>query len=344
MNRAADQAYLRTRLAIMYSRLLGPDEIEVLIELPIDALLERLHLQVASELPRERLLDRFEQALLQVWLDEMSTLLRPLHGAQREILVQWARRYELYNLKALIRGKLSGQPAKEIRESLFRLPGFLSLDHDELLQTDDIAELLRRLDQTPYRSIAHQAQRRFAERRDPFLLDATLDQHFYTELSRRVPSLDQTDRSEMNEMIGRIVDRHNIIWMLRYRYNYSLGPAEALYLSIDHGFRLSHQRLARLIESAGPEEFIEDLPEQLNQILKGAGNFVGIEARLQADIAAYADRVLQRSPSAVAAVFAYLILRYYEIKTLFAIAHSRIVGLDNKILREALHPDQKEAA
>jgi len=344
MTQSADQAYLRTRLAIMRSRLFSQSEIEALTELSLDALLKRLDLQVARELPHEHMLDRFEQGLLQIWLDELSTLLRPLHGAKRNILVQWARRYELFNLKALIRGKLSGQPVKEIRDSLFRLPGFLSLNHDRLLQTDDVADLLRQLDHTPYGSIAHQAQRRFAEHQDQFLLDASLDQFFYTELSRHISSLEPTDQGEMNEMVGRIVDRHNIVWMLRYRYNYSLSPAEALYLSIDHGLTLGKAERTILAEQPSFETFLEHLPETLKNQLKGVDNIVQVESRLKQDLAVYANRVMRFSPSIVAAVYSYLILRYYEINALFAIVHARLMGLDNKLLFEALQPDRREAA
>lgn len=344
MTHPADQAYLRTRLAILRGRLRGEEALNALMGLPPAALLESFGLQPGAGLARDRLLAGFEQSLLQLWLDELTTLLRPLRGPAREILMQWARRYELFNLKALIRGKLNGMPAALIRESLFRLPAFLALDHERLLQSDNVEELLLRLDDTPYRSLAHQARRRFAENQDPFLLDATLDQYFYTELSHRLRPLEEPDRAAMGELIGRIVDRHNLIWMLRYRYNYALPPAQAFFLSIDHGFRIGRARLARLVEAPSLERFLEGLPGAIREILGGATRILVIEARLKADLAAYAGRLLRQSPSVIAAVFAFLILRYYEINGLFAIVQARIAGLDDAILREALHPEIREAA
>ena len=226
MNRLADQAYLRTRLAILRGTLLGREGLLELSQLPTDELLARLGMdQVHAGPPPERLAI-FERAQMQTWLDELSALLRPLSGPARRLLTQWASRYELLNIKALVRGKIGQLPNEEIEQSLFRLPGFLSLNHNELLNTDTVPDLLRRLQKTRYRRLATQALRQYEERPDPFLLDATLDQRFYSDLLYRAQMLDSADRSETVNLIGRIVDRHSLVWTLRYRFNYGLPPSE----------------------------------------------------------------------------------------------------------------------
>ena len=159
----------------------------------------------------------------------------PLKGPARRLLTHWASRYEVLNIKALVRGKIGQLPNEEIEKSLFRLPGFLSLNHDQLLNTDSVTELLRQLQKTPYQRLATQALRQYEERPDPFLLDATLDQQFYSDLIDRAHHLSGTDRAETLNLIGRIVDRHNLVWSLRYRFNYGLQASEVLYLAIDGG-------------------------------------------------------------------------------------------------------------
>lgn len=340
----ADQAYLRTRLTILYNRLRTPREIEQLIAMAPEELLSSFHVEPAGATPSGRMMQQFEQSMLQVWLDEMGALLRPLHGPARDILVQWARRYELYNLKALIRGKLAGLPNAQISESLFRLPGFLSLDHDKLLHTDDVTELLRRLEGTPYQSIARQAHHRFLEKQDPFLLDAALDLFFYAELCRRTQALEPLDRAIMEELLGRIIDRHNLIWMMRYRYNYALSPAEALYLSIDHGHRLDRGTLAHLVEAPNIQDFLAALPDSVRRITGNDTNLVVIESRLQQDLKHHSEQYFRTSPSIVAVVLSYLILRYMELQVLYAILQSRLLGFSDDLLREALQPSLREAA
>ncbi|MBF0255703.1 MAG: V-type ATPase subunit [Gammaproteobacteria bacterium] len=341
MIRSADQAYLRTRLSILHNRLRRPQEIEQLIRLPAAELLASFHIEPGDA---NRQMQQFEQSMLQVWLDEMSALLRPLNGPAREILVQWARRYELFNLKALIRGKTAGLSKAEISASLFQLPGFLSLDHERLLHTDDIGELLRRLDGTAYQSIARQAHRRFIERQDHFLLDAALDQYFYNEMLRHCQPLDEPDRSQMRELLGGVIDRHNLVWMLRYRYNYGLSPAEAHYLSIEQGQQLSSDLLGHLVEKPDVAAFLAALPARLRQICGETQDIVIIEQRMQRHLQQTAERFFQHSPSIVAVALAYLILRFLELHQLYAIIQARMLGLHDQLLREALDPELREAA
>ena len=170
----------------------------------------------------------------------------PSAGSARRLLTHWASRYEVLNIKALVRGKIGQLPNEEIEQSLFLLPGFLGLNHDQLLNTDNVAELLRQLQKTPYQRLATQALRRYEERPDPFLLDATLDQQFYGELIDRAHHLQARTAPRSSSLIGRIVDRHNLVWSLRYRYNYGLQASEVLYLAIDGGRVLDRRRLQEI--------------------------------------------------------------------------------------------------
>lgn len=344
MGRLADQAYLRTRLAIMSAELLGPERLLELADLPAEELAVATGFDLAKGGNSAAGLAAFERALMQTWLDELSALLRPLEGPARRLLTQWASRYELLNIKALVRGKIGQLSNEQIERSLFSLPGFLSLNHDELLNTDSVPELLRHLQKTRYQRIATQALRRYEERPDPFLLDATLDQQFYSELIDRANQLPSTDRNEILNLIGRMVDRHNLVWSLRYRYNYHLQPSETLYLAIDGGRILNRDVLQRAINADTLDEALQKLP---GSVLGGRPlprQITLIEAAMREDLAAYARIAMRRSPSALTSVLAYLVLRYYEITTLYAIVHARENGLSRELLLEAISPLREEAA
>ena len=159
MSRQAEQAYLRTRLAIMSCNLRGPEGMAELARLPLDELAAETRFDLTEHHPANGRLNVFERSLMQTWLDELSALLRPLEGPARRLLTQWASRYELLNIKALVRGKIGQLPNEEIERNLFDLPGFLSLSHQDLLNTDNVPELLRRLQNTRYRGLAVQALR-----------------------------------------------------------------------------------------------------------------------------------------------------------------------------------------
>ena len=344
MNRLAEQAYLRTRLAIMHANLLGPEELERIARLPTEDLSTAIGLDLAGGGSGAKRLATFERALMQTWLDELGTLLRPLGGAARRLLTHGSSRYELLNIKALVRGMIGQLSREEIEQSLFQLPGFLSLNHDELLNTDNIPELLRRLQKTRYRGIATQALRRYEERPEPFLLDATLDQQFYTQLIDRARRLEAEDREQILNLIGRIVDRHNIVWSLRYRFNYGLQGSEVLYLAIDGGRKIDRRRLQEIVSADSLADALKALPDDIVESGELGEQITLVEARLRHDLDLHAQRALHRSPSVLTSVLAYLVLRHGEIKRLYAIAHAHIHGLDVSLLDQAFHPDAEAAA
>ncbi len=337
MSRVAEQAYLRTRLAILNARRRRTPQLKALLELDNEELAAEFDLEPGQL--HETALDLFEQSQLQTWLNELNTLLRPLHGADRAVLVQWGRRYEVLNLKALVRGKLSGLSRSEIESSLFVLPGFLHLDHEPLLNTDDVMDLLRRLKDTPYRQLGRMAMRRFEEQQDPFLLDASLDQQFYSGLSNCVARLSEPDRTAMRNLVGRMVDRHNLVWLLRYRHNYQLQPAEALYLSISGGLQLTREHLRQVLQMPTLAESLERLPSGLQRLIGDSVNLVQIRDTLVTDLQHQAELSLRSTQSVLSSVFAYLLLRYYEIKTTNAIVQARFKRLPDDLLRDALFGD-----
>ena len=344
MTRIADQAYLRTRLAILSSKLLGKERLTELTRLPVDELSALTGFNDVKGDTKNARLATFERLLMQTWLDELSALLRPLEGPSRKLLTQWASRYELLNIKALVRGKIGQLPTEEIEHSLFRLPGFLSLNHDALLHADTVPDLLRLLQKTRYQRIATQALRRYEEHPDPFLLDATLDQQFYSELIGRAQQLTTTDRAEILELIGRIVDRHNLVWSLRYRYNYGLQSSEVVYLAIDGGRLLNRGLLQEILQAESLTEALKRLPDSLLKHRDMPEQLTLIEAALLSELDEYAERAMRLSPSVLTSVLAYLVLRYDEITRLYAIMHARVHGLADDLLDEALDPLHEHAA
>jgi V/A-type H+-transporting ATPase subunit C len=344
MSRLADQAYLRTRLAIMRENLLGQDRLLELTKMPLEELARTTGFDTFKDSDDVARLAAFERALMQTWLDELSALLRPLRGPARRLLTQWASRYELLNIKALVRGKIGKLPNEEIERSLFELPGFLTLNHNELLNTDNVPELLRHLQKTRYQRLATQALRRHQENPDPFLLDATLDQQFYSGLINWAQRLEGHDRTETLNMIGRFVDRHNLVWSLRYRYNYGLQASEVLYLAIDGGRLLNRSTLQQVVQADTLDEALRKLPNNLLRHGEMPSEITRIEVAMRNDLFDYAERAMRGSPSALTSVLAYLLLRRGEVKKIYAIVHARVHGLSDAILEAAFNPLEEAAA
>ena len=69
MGRLADQAYLRTRLAIMTSKLFTPRDVQTLAKLPLDELGAASGFDAIPGDTHAARLAAYERSLMQTWLD-----------------------------------------------------------------------------------------------------------------------------------------------------------------------------------------------------------------------------------------------------------------------------------
>ncbi|MEW7998319.1 MAG: V-type ATPase subunit [Candidatus Thiodiazotropha endolucinida] len=347
MSSNRDQAYLKTRVGVLSARLLDADEIERLKQMSLRQLGDAFDLQPIFEesIDNRQRIRLVEQALLQRLMSELSVLLRPLSGRSRGLMLYWPRKFELYNLKTLIRGKLNSLGMEEIRDNLFEMPENIRLPHESLLQAENVLEMLRQLDQGPYALIARQARNVFEEQHENFSLDAAIDRLYYTGMLRHANITDSIDKRGLKKVIGIMVDRQNILWLLRYRLVYRFAPSEAYYLLIPYGGRLQREKLMELANLDGLETIIEHLPAPFKAILSNANNITQVRQRLDQTVSDELRKLMRHSPDAVVSALSYLIIRDMDLMKLYAIIQSKLLQMDGTILNEAVpgNPLQLEA-
>ncbi|MBW9265366.1 MAG: V-type ATPase subunit [Candidatus Thiodiazotropha sp. (ex. Lucinisca nassula)] len=347
MSSNRDQAYLKTRVGVLSARLLDADEIERLKQMSLRQLGDAFDLQPIFEesIDNRQRIRLVEQALLQRLMSELSVLLRPLSGRSRGLMLYWPRKFELYNLKTLIRGKLNSLGMEEIRDNLFEMPENIRLPHESLLQAENVLEMLRQLDQGPYALIARQARNVFEEQHENFSLDAAIDRLYYTGMLRHANITDSIDKRGLKKVIGIMVDRQNILWLLRYRLVYRFAPSEAYYLLIPYGGRLQREKLMELANLDGLETIIEHLPAPFKAILSNANSITQVRQRLDQTVSDELRKLMHHSPDAVVSALSYLIIRDMDLMKLYAIIQSKLLQMDGTILNEAVpgNPLQMDA-
>ncbi len=337
MTTAAANTYLITRASVMARRLFTSQQLEDLAQTPLDSLGDDFGLgEIITNTPDPALLNRTaERALIHTLMTELSILLRPLDGVSRDLLVHWSRKFELYNLKALIRGKLHGLPFEQIEQDLYDLPALISLPHDQLLRTENVLELLRQLEQGPYHDIAQQARSVYEEKSEPFTLEGAIDRTYYTSLLSRTRRTAQDDWKSLVEVIGALTDQQNLSWLLRYRFNYNMSPSETYYLLIPFGRQLNTETLKELVNLDSFEQVKDALPGHIGELMKEAADLVTVERLLEQETANRVHHTLRHSFSAVSRSLAYLVLREIDLKKLYTIVQGKVLGLSDRLISVA---------
>jgi V/A-type H+-transporting ATPase subunit C len=333
-------AYLNTRVSIYSGRLWQPEDFNSLIKTPgakmTETLAERGLPQLAAGFDS---LDHrsLEQRIIAEVLDETKVLIRPLTGVERTFLIYWTERFEVSNVKTLLRGKMTGERPAVLLNRLTPMGAFGRLDVQDLTHAEDVSELLRRLEAGPYAGIVRQARRAFEESHDPFILDAALDRGYYEGLVHRAQPLENTVGAAFRRLMGPLIDRINLVWLLRYRFNYNLPPAQVYFLLVSSRYRLSSSRLRELATLGSLEAILAALPQSLHGLMQGVDDIPGVFASMERDAAETAAKVLHSGAPAIARAFAYLILRERDLRSVRAVLRGRHLGLPASDIRLAMY-------
>ncbi|WP_295399736.1 V-type ATPase subunit [uncultured Thiocystis sp.] len=346
MSNAAAQAYLNTRVSVMSTRLFAPELIERLPRMTLVELAEQFGLSaILDEQPSTAMRGRaIEQSLLQVLMSELQVLARPMNAAERSLLLAWGRKYALFNLKTLLRGKLYDLDQQDLRDHLFDLPNTIRLSHLELLRAENALELLRQLETGPYHQIARQAREVYEKHREPFALEAAIDQRYYTGIVRQIMGSDNHHLDSLRRLMGAELDRVALMWLLRFRFTYQLSASETYYQLVPSTRLLTRERLLHLVNLDTFERILEALPAPLNSLLADSKSIGEVQQRIGHYTQLETRGILSRSQSAVARALAYLMLRESDLLMLFAVVRGRLLQFPDATIKAALELTQPSYA
>lgn len=325
-------AYLNARVSILASNLLSATDFTKLLEqdsfsLPDEELTKLLNDDKISSTV-------IEQAWLMQTLADFQVLLRPLAMDARNLLLYWFRKCDIANLKTIVRGKIAGLEVDAISRQLLELGPLTALPIDKLLHSEDIGELLRRLEQSSYSNIARQTRRVFEKEHQLYSLDAAIDRHYMLGFIRQIMGLDATQRGHILPLISIFIDRFNLLWLLRYRFAYNLSAAETYYLLIPTSFRLNRTRLQKLVELESLGEVLENLPEPFYSLLSEAESAFIVDQRLSKEVHKTAEITIKLHSFTLAKVFAYILLREMEMRRVMAILKGKRLNLNKAVILE----------
>ena len=339
MQHSAHQAYLNTRVSAMATRLFAPGTLATLAHRPLEELAKTFGLTAAldSQLPVKTRSRAVEQALIKTLLSELRILILPMAAIERTLVLDWGRHYALSNLKTLIRGKLFDLDRKEIAANLYELPPNLRLpQQDQLFQAENVLELLRQLEGGPYSIIARQAREVYERKHEPFALEAAIDQRYLTGLVREIAPFEATGAHSLRHLIGAVLDRVDILWLLRFRFSYKLSPSETFFQLVPSLGRMHRDRLLALVNLGTFAQVLAALPAPLDAKLAGSLDLVDVQRRLNAHVREEARQVISRGHSGVARALAYLIQREQDLLALFSLFQGRLLELPTELVEIAI--------
>lgn len=330
--------YLNTRISIFSSRLFTIESLIKLIDLDLLSILKQVNEKTGHHYPTEpENIYGISHLLASSALSDFQILLRPFSGNERRFFYFAIRWFELVNLKVLIRGKFTSTAAEQIRNQLVDLGSFIDLPVSKLLETEDPYEMLRLLETTAYAGIVRQARHVYEEQgNELFLLDATIDRSFFIDLNQRTRFLQEGDAKRVNHVLGGLLDRFNLLWLLRYRFSYGLSPAKSFFLLTAIGNKLHATELMRLAKIESLEQLVAELPEPFHRLLRNCKVIADMETVMEYFSLSIAARELSKNDSLMSRTFSYILLREAEVRFLQALIKGKRLGFETELIHQAI--------
>ena len=336
---ASHFAYLDARVALLSQQLLHRPERTTLLTgniRAVDGLLKKAgvwHPKIASETP-----EQLEQRLTRQLLDESLVLLRGMSASGRHFIEYWLRRFEIINLKFILRAKFSALPRDAILPLLLDLGSLGSLPLQELVNTESVAEFLRHLQSTDYGVLAYQARKTFEAQRSLFDVEATLDAHYFHQLMYLATLWEGEQGRQCRLLLRTYLDQFNLIALLRFRLTYALSPPHTYFLLAPAGRYLPSELLQQLAQQSSLRHVMDALPQPLHDALAHADSIEDAENIMRQRTRHQASQILRHQHFSMARAFAYLYLREQQLRLLHTVLKGRMLNFDPELISRCGEP------
>ncbi|WP_252698125.1 V-type ATP synthase subunit C [Natronosalvus vescus] len=285
--------------------------------------------------------DLIEYALNRNLAKHFHDLLDWSEGRLYDLIARYLRKFDVWNVKTIIRGVYTDTPGEEIETDLIRAGEIDDSTIDRLLEVDTIEDAIETLNRTMFYEPLSDASEVYEDTGALVPLENALDRAFYENLLADLGRPQEGPEALYVEFLEAEIDFRNARNALRLaRSGADLDPASYY---IDGGVLFTQAELSRLVTDydelvghiADSSRYGDSLSQALSR-LREAESLIQFEHALDAALLEYADTLSSSYPVSVSAVLSYILAKEREVENIRAIARGREVGLSETEIEEEL--------
>jgi len=255
-------------------------------------------------------------------------------GEPHDLIVEYLRRWDIREIKTILRGKLYGASDEEILRVLVP-SGELSLEFLQgLVRKPSIEEVIAALKGTVYYEVIKDID--YSE--SLMKLEDALDKFYYVRMVEIVSRI--TGSSLYLRVVQMEIDVANLKTMFRLR-NAGISGARALEYIIPNGLYLTDQDIEKLV-SAPFEEFVTLLGKYpywsaiSDTVTDRMESLSKIELRLDKFLNEHVWKASTFNPLTVLPMLGYMLSKDTEVENIQAIARGKEAGLSEDVIKDHL--------
>lgn len=336
----SNYAYVTARVRAMKSNLLPRETYPRLMNMGIDEITrfigESQYKQDVDELARTYDgVDLFEHALNRNLAVTFTKLINISEGELNYLISEYLRKYDIWSIKTILRGKYCGASVEEINDSIvsagqLSYPFLSSLSEKEsyesiidALSGTDYYPTLKGYDGTNLSEIENQ-----------------LDKMYYTGLSTTVDNPKSNDSKLFSKFIRTEIDIKNLSTLFRLK-NAGVEKDEIADLILEGGLHLNIKEIEKLLPLPF-SEFVQSLEkypywEDISGIVKTEmDSLVELETQLTKSNIKSASSFSHVYPLSIVPIMDYVLNKTNEVHNLRIILRGKAADLDEEIIRNQL--------
>ncbi|MBI4744115.1 MAG: ATP synthase A1 subunit C [Actinobacteria bacterium] len=273
-----------------------------------------------------------------------SKILDMVEKESKELVKVLLGRWDVYNIKTILRGKHVGVKSEDIAESLVPAGELEEALLLRLVKQPDLKIVIDLLATwgIPYSRPLTENFPAYAKNRDLVKLELALDKFYFAYALAKTKKRSLNHRL-VNQVLAREVDTVNIMTVLK-TVKEEIEPGIAEKLFIEGGKEISKERFLNMAKSKDVDELIKKLSgtsyfQILSKNLKKAidtGNISVLQRGLEEFSMKKGIDMFKADPLSIALIIGYLSAKYNEIVNLRIIVRGKEVGMPQDRIREAL--------
>ena len=254
-------------------------------------------------------------------------------GELNYLITAYLKRYEIWNIKTLLRGKLYNASVEEILEFLIATGQFTYSFLSELAAKATYQEIVEALRKTEYYPLLQGFDgTNLAD------IENKLDKMYYSSLFEAIGKPKSKDRKLFTRFIKLEVDVKNLSNLFRLKKSGVEQSDDIMPLMIEGGLELNTEKLASLPYG----EFVNELQKThyWNSISgiadQDMDSLINLERRLTRKYLEYTTTFSHASPISIMPVMDYIIHKNNEVTNLRIIYRGKEAGLDENLIKDQL--------
>jgi V/A-type H+-transporting ATPase subunit C len=287
-------------------------------------------------------IDLMEHALNLNLARDFGQIMGFCKGELRLLIGAYLNRWDVWNIKSILRGKSFGASEDEIRETLVPAGSINMQKLNEIVRKNTIADVIDGLTSTMFYKPLTSAMDEYNKTHLLSAFENALDKAYYANLlTLDIPNT-KADELFIN-FIRHEVDFINLRTLFRLKRE-NVEHDKIMAYMIPGGSRFTIEGLRKLAQAPNYNEFVNMLKEYPNwdqlsaavQKSQETGSLNSVEIALRKELIAYGDKISHLYPLSITPILGYIIRKNTEVNNLRIIARGKESHLSDEVIKNQL--------